>query len=138
MLPLAGTSCLVLGCGAIDKDLRRAIGESPQRRLIVCANRASEMHGVAADVTVWIDSNVWKPGRFAGFCVYDQSAGGPRNPRGAGLPTWRTSPLPKWPNPGRLYHLANTSVASPFMFHTMAKAPVSSMATVGPDPLGLT
>jgi len=107
-LPLAGTSCLVFGCGEIGPDLRRALGNDRGGRLLVCVNRAARMHRVAADVTVWIDSGIWKPGRLQGLCVYDKSVDGPRNANGIPLPMWRSG-LPRWLNPGRLYHVTNTA-----------------------------
>ena len=110
-LPLAGTSCLVFGCGEIGRDLRRALGDDRQNRLIVCVNRAAKMHHLAADVTVWIDSGIWKPRRFRGLCVYDNATEGPNNTNGVSLRAWR-SPMPRWLNPGRLYHLPNTAVVA--------------------------
>ncbi len=112
MLPLAGTSCLVFGCGVIDRAARVAIGRSTQKRLIVCVNRAAKLHGVVPDVTVWIDDNARTPRKFDSLCVYDKSVPGPQNPQGVGLPMWRTLPLPEWPSPGRLYHLTNTAAVA--------------------------
>lgn len=112
-LPLAGTSCLVFGCGEIAPDLRRALGGDRGHRLLICVNRAATVHRVAADVTVWIDPGIWESRRagIRGLCVYDKAIDGPQNANAVPLPMWRSA-LSRWLNPGRLYHLPNTAVVA--------------------------
>ena len=108
MLPMAGTSCVVFGCGEIDRTLAETI--DADHRLTICVNRASETHGIHwQDVSLWIDADVWHDAAPLGLAVYDSSTPGPGE--GIALPMYRKR-LTRFLNPGHLYHFPNTAVVA--------------------------
>jgi hypothetical protein len=108
MLPLAGTTCLVYGCGAIASEVSECIAPCTTRRLIVAVNGAAEAHGIAPDVIFHIDPGDWASGHPEALEVRSASVSGD----GVALPMWRVACLPAWTNPGRLYHLPNTAAVA--------------------------
>jgi len=107
MLPLEDTSCILVGCGAIEPSVRRAVNGSARYRLVVAVNRAAEIHGIVPDVTFWQDP-IWPLKGETGLSIRVNGLEGPED--GIKLPCWRVGKTPLWLNPGRLYHVANTAV----------------------------
>lgn len=114
MLPLAGTTCIVYGSGAIDPELKKSIGTT--HRLSVCVNRAPQIHNINPDVLLWIDPDIWEShknystiSKSQCLCICDSSVPGPLS--GITLPLFRGG-LPECLNPNRLYHYPNTAVVA--------------------------
>jgi len=128
-LPLWNVTAFVLGTGP---DLPADRLGRLEGYFTIGVNRIWRMGFVPA-VSFWIDAGVYEenPIHFdRTLCVCDRSAAG--RPEHIGLPM-RAGPLPGYPNPNYLHHLANAGAAAALWAVAMGCYPVILLGMGGGD-----